>query len=151
MHTFGGEADEDVRALGLDDNGRVYVAGSSNSWTGLTANNGSADAVLFRSTTTELIPGLPYAAAAPLLTVDQTFVGIHDMNGQVQQQRREVICIPSGAPMPVQPGDQWVLFDAAGRSVARGEGRGPVPHFSGWLRLERVNREAASSWIWVLQ
>ncbi len=151
VHTFGGEADEDVRALGLDDNGRVYVAGSSNSWTGLTANNGSADAVLFRSTTTELIPGLPYAAAAPLLTVDQTFVGIHDMNGQVQQQRRDVICLPSGASMPVQPGDQWVLFDAAGRSVARGEGRGPVPHFSGWLRLERVNREAASSWIWVLQ
>ena len=55
-HVFGGDGEEDVRDLARDSQGRLYVAGSSNSWTALNAANGSSDAVLFRTTSFELNP-----------------------------------------------------------------------------------------------
>jgi hypothetical protein len=153
VHTFGGEADEDVRALGYDSQGRLYVAGSTNSWTDLTSGNGSADAVLFRSTTTALDPGLPYTEAQPLVQVSQTFVAVAEsasLFNASQRQGTSVQMIPAGGRIPVEQGDEWVLYDLIGKEVARGVGPTTTVHTSGWLRLTKDTGAGRSDlWLWV--
>ena len=153
IHTFGGEADEDVHALGYDNQGRFYVAGSSNSYTDLTTGNGSADAVLFRSTTTALVPGLPYAPADTLLPLGQTFVGIESIGAfqlPSDTRHRQVMVLSTGSSIPVKEGVEWKLFDLAGRSVAAGTGPAAMGLPLGWLRLSEAGRmEKESLWLWV--
>ena len=153
VHTFGGEADEDVRDLGYDSQGRLYVAGSSNSWTELTAGNDSPDAVLFRSTTTALVPGLPYTGAQSLVEVEQTFVAVAESSplfDSPQRQGSPVRVIPSGSPFPVDQGVEWVLFDLVGKEVTRGIGPTKTVQTSGWFRLTTGAGGGRSDlWLWV--
>lgn len=153
-HTFGGEADEDVHALGYDSQGRFYVAGSGNSYTDLTTGNGSADAVLFRSTTTALVPGLPYADAQPLIEVEQTFVDVgHSPTpdfGSSDRNGTPIRVIPSGSPLPVEPGVAWELCDMEGKTVTRGTGPVSTADHSGWLRLSKEGEQGRTDlWLWV--
>ena len=148
VHIFGGNGDEDVRALARDGQGRLYVAGSSSSWTALNAGNGSSDAVLFRTTSFELTPDFGYGEAASVLPVDLAFVGIE---GLEPASPRQVTAVRSGSPMPVVPGEDWRLYDASGALVARGSGAAPIPKSTGLLRLNSEGLDGpADRWIWVL-
>lgn len=117
--TFGGEGEEDLRAMARDQQGRMFLAGSSNSWTDLGSGNGSMDAALFRVSTPQLQNGFATTAELAVLP-EAAFVGIdlHDAAG-----------IPSPALM-LRTGDRlsfdapsdWAILDAAGRVRASGRG-----------------------------
>ncbi|MCH1574648.1 MAG: hypothetical protein L7S67_00065 [Flavobacteriales bacterium] len=147
-HIFGGTGDEDVRDMARDDQGRLYVVGSSSSWTDLNAANGSHDAVLFRSSSFELTPDFAYGDAASLLPIDLAFVGVQGLSPPVS---RQVTAVRRGSPMPVLPGEDWRLFDVSGAQVAAGSGTAPAPGNTGLLRLSTAGHEGlAHRWIWVL-
>ncbi|MBL6645893.1 MAG: SBBP repeat-containing protein [Flavobacteriales bacterium] len=147
VHLFGGSEDDDVRALARDDQGRLYVAGSSNSWSALNAGNGSSDAVLFRASSFELDPDFAYQAAEAVLPVDLAFVGITERG----ESPRHLTGVQSGSLMPMAQGVHWTLHDIAGALVARGEGPAPVPSKPGLLRLSAAHSSGTEhTWIWVL-
>lgn len=149
-HVFGGVEDEDPRALAWDAQGRLFVAGSSRSWTGLTAGNGSDDAVLFRSPTTQLVQNLPYAEAEAIIDIDFAFVGLSGAASAPSTGTTQVMAVVPGAPLPVDPGEHWCLFSPSGVLMAKGSGPVPVPALGGLLRLENsVGSHAASRWLWV--
>lgn len=148
VHIFGGNGDEDVRAMARDDQGRLYVVGSSSSWTDLNAANGSHDAVLFRSSSFELTPDFAYVEAESVVPVDLAFVGVQGLSPTIS---RQVTAVRRGSPMPVLPGEDWRLFDVSGAQVATGSGAAPVPGNTGLLRLSTTGDEGfAHRWIWVL-
>ena len=148
VHVFGGAGDENLRALARDDQGRLYVAGSSSSWTDLNAANGSSDAVLFRASSFELTPEFEYAEAESLLPIDLAFVGIE---GLASPETRKVTAVRCGSPMPVSAGEDWRLFGVSGAVVDTGTGRSPIPSVTGLLRLTTSGHQGDShQWIWVL-
>jgi len=145
-HVFGGDGEEDVRDLARDSQGRLYVAGSSNSWTALNAANGSSDAVLFRTTSFELTPDFEYVDAESLLPVDLTFVGISEMS---TLERAPVLAVSWGSALPCTVGESWSLFDAAGRTMATGVGAAPMPRVTGLFRfVSHSDFGSKSRWIW---
>lgn len=148
IHVFGGEGDEDVRDMARDQQGRLYVVGSSNSWPEVTGGNGSMDAALFRASSINLNPDFGYGAPEAVLNAEETFVGMEELPGQ--PGRHAALALPAGAPLPVAIGTAWSLHDASGRRVAHGEGPAPVPSMAGWARLEiREDSGLCSRWIWV--
>ena len=151
-HVFGGLDDEDPRALAWDAEGRLLVAGSSNSWTGLTTGNGSTDAVLFRSPTTQLVANLPYATAEATVNVDLAFVGLPDGPGPTASATtRTVLALAPGSALPVDPGTPWSMYSPSGALLARGSGPTSTPDFAGLWRLESGTYPHVSSrWIWVM-
>lgn len=153
-HVFGGPEDEDVRDLAWDEQGRLLVAGSSRSWTVLTSGNGSADAVLFRSPTTQLVQDLPYSAAESVIDVEFAFVGVGPelADGVPSPSPIGILAIEAGTPMPVGPDEQWSLFSASGTLTAQGQGPAPVPGAAGLWRLEtQATQRAVPRWLWVVQ
>ena len=146
-HLFGGSEDDDVRALAHDDEGRLYVAGTSNSWTAINAANGSSDAVLFRASSFELTPDFAYQEAEAVLPVDLAFVGIEERGASP----RHLTVVQSGSSMPISQGVQWTLHDIAGALIARGEGPASAPSKPGLLRLCVGHpRGKEHTWIWVM-
>ena len=130
----------------------MLVAGSSNSWTGLTAGNGSTDAVLFRSPTTQLVANLPYATAEATVNVDLAFVGLPDGPGPTASATtRTVLALAPGSALPVDPGTPWSMFSPSGALLARGSGPTSTPDFAGLWRLESgAYPHESSRWIWVM-
>ncbi len=148
VHIFGGEGEEDVRDMARDGEGRLVVVGSSTSWSELTGGSGSPDAVLFRASSINLTPSFTYGEAQLVGDGSAVFVGTEDER-QVTG-RPSAMSVWSGAPMPVEPGTEWTLYDAGGQRVARGEGAAPVPDFSGWMRLVTGHSGVSEGrWLWV--
>ncbi len=146
-YTFGGVADEDVWDLALDPQGRLLVAGSSNSWTELTAGNGSQDATLFRSSRTNFTLGFDSVQVAVAVPTESVFVGV-EARWPLQQDATGW-WVRAGASWPERLGTSWTLHAPDGRQVAAGQGQ-QVPHVQGlhWLRCgDILGARAIPVWV----
>jgi len=132
-HVFGGEADEQIGDMAVDHEGRLLLAGSSNSWTDLGPGNGSQDAALFRISTMQLVNGFETTVEQAVLP-EAAFVGLPSPGAS--EANPTAMVVHGGTVMPFEDGIRWSLLDAAGRRIAQGLGgewtcRGP----EGWRFL----------------
>lgn len=116
---FGGEGEEDLRAMARDQQGRLFLAGSSNSWTDLGSGNGSMDAALFRVSTPQLQNGFETTAELAVLP-DAAFVGFGDP--AMAEWAPSVVAMHRGDPVEFAVEQHWAVLDAAGRVQATGTG-----------------------------
>ena len=117
---FGGTGEEDLHAMALDHEGRLLLAGSSNSWTELGPDNGSLDAALFRISTPQLQNGFETTAIQAVLP-DAAFVGFGAPNTPATNST-PAVTLRHGDRWPFAPESRWAILDAAGRLSASGHG-----------------------------
>lgn len=137
QYTFGAAGDEDVRDLALDPEGRLLVVGASNSWTELTAGNGSQDAAVFRSSRTNFSQGFDTTLVELAVPIDSLFVGVSEPSepeGAANRARGWWLC--EGDVLPMREGVHWKLWSMEARIVAEGEGPTRVPSLRGLHLLE---------------
>ena len=125
--TFGGEGGEDVAALAIDANGRMLMAGSSNSWSEAT------DAALYRLPLGNLSGSFDYDVSN-LAQAGSAFVGLEPV---------ALDCL-SALPMSWTAGQvwespelrRWSICDVNGRRLDQnGSGRLEIPPHFGWAVL----------------
>ena len=117
---FGGTGEEDLHAMALDHEGRLLLAGSSNSWTELGPDNGSLDAALFRISTPQLQNGFETTAVQAVLP-EAAFVGFGTPDHHTTSST-PAVTLRLGDRWPFAPESRWAIFDAAGRLSASGLG-----------------------------
>ncbi len=147
QYTFGAGGDEDVRDLALDPEGRLLVVGASDSWTDLTAGNGSPDAAVFRSSRTNFTLGFDTVLVDVAVPTESVFVGLHER--APHSRSTSGWWLQPGDHWPEPVGEEWLLLAPDGRLVLEGQGR-RVPHVHGlhWLRTAR-DPGAAVVPVWV--
>ena len=148
QYVFGGEGDEEVRDMALDPEGRLLVVGSSNSWTALTVGNDSQDAVLFRSSRTNFVPGFDSVSVEVTIPSEAVFVGVEPLMGPARTTGGWML--RAGSVWPTELRAPWRLLQADGRQVAAGTGLGRVPDVQGafwWCAASETGRRAVPLWI----
>ena len=134
--------------MALDPEGRLLVVGSSNSWTALTVGNDSQDAVLFRSSRTNFVPGFDSVSVEVTIPSEAVFVGMEPLMGPAQKTRGWML--RAGSVWPTELQAPWRLLQADGRQVAAGNGLGRVPDVQGafwWCAASETGRRAVPLWI----
>lgn len=150
-HTFGGEGEEEITDMALDDQGRLLLVGASNSWTALGAGNGSLDAALFRLSTQQLNNGFETVAAQAVLP-SAAFVGLDPIG--LADSRMNALTVQCGSTMQFAQDAEWALFDSRGRNLARQKGGAWTWEGSdGWRIL--LESDGRNGWtrtrVWVAQ
>ena len=118
-HTFGGEGEEEIGDMALDHEGRLIIAGSSTSWTGLGTGNGSYDAALFRIPMQQISNGFETIAEQAVLP-EAAFVGLEAIPPSERHPASRIVQV--GTALPFDADLQWSVVDASGRRLAKGRG-----------------------------
>ena len=148
-HTFGGEGEEEIGDMALDHEGRLIIAGSSTSWTGLGTGNGSHDAALFRIPMQQISAGFETIAEQAVLP-EAAFVGLETIDSSERSPSARIVEV--GTAMPFDAGVQWSVVVAAGLRIAEGRGgQWTCTAPQGWYILTTSDRQgnALRQRIWV--